>query len=268
MSHTGATVQPFAYNGRDGVMDEGNSSYYLRARYFGLHLKRFYSKDSARSDSANKFALAKARPMSYVDPIGMWEWSDAFHGTSETLNEQVVSESEMVGSSGIVDRFVEGGTWAFGTTLRGAGLAKDVGVDITANIANLIQTSVVGGITYAMDKVSCLSATQFTPSEVAHYCDVKRQAFGDAYATNLAVYNSEGVRLAVDVISIAVDGKGLYDAGGKLLRTPGWASLWKASGTRFGSFGLKGQFAWDSLNLSRDIFKASTSGNQMLFGGK
>ncbi|WP_405170646.1 RHS repeat-associated core domain-containing protein [Paenibacillus sp. FSL H8-0280] len=39
--HEGLTQQPFAYNGRDGVMTDANGLYYMRARYYDPKLKRF-----------------------------------------------------------------------------------------------------------------------------------------------------------------------------------------------------------------------------------
>ncbi|MBW2274563.1 MAG: FG-GAP repeat protein, partial [Deltaproteobacteria bacterium] len=70
------TPNPFKYNGRDGVVDDGNGLYYMRARYYAPELMRFVQKSPAsrgdlmRSQSLNRYAYVEGNPISNVDPTG------------------------------------------------------------------------------------------------------------------------------------------------------------------------------------------------------
>lgn len=72
----GNTPNPFTYNGRDGVMDDGNGLYYMRARYYESRLMRFIQKDAAVSGnmmhppSLNRYAYVMGNPVQFVDPGG------------------------------------------------------------------------------------------------------------------------------------------------------------------------------------------------------
>lgn len=46
-NHTGSSQTPFLYNGRDGVMIDGNGMYYLRARHYSPALMRSINALSA-----------------------------------------------------------------------------------------------------------------------------------------------------------------------------------------------------------------------------
>ncbi|WP_390587592.1 RHS repeat-associated core domain-containing protein, partial [Paenibacillus illinoisensis] len=72
----GVTPQPFAYNGRDGVMTDVNGLYYMRARYYDPKLKRFLNRDVIRGDiqdgqTFNRYAYVNGNPVSYIDPLGL-----------------------------------------------------------------------------------------------------------------------------------------------------------------------------------------------------
>ncbi|WP_426333402.1 RHS repeat domain-containing protein [Paenibacillus silvae] len=74
--HEGVTVQPFAYNGRDGVMTDANGLYYMRARYYDPKLKRFLNRDVIRGEiqdrqTFNRYAYVNGNPVSYIDPLGL-----------------------------------------------------------------------------------------------------------------------------------------------------------------------------------------------------
>ncbi|PZT52081.1 RHS repeat domain-containing protein [Paenibacillus silvae] len=74
--HEGITSQPFAYNGRDGVMTDANGLYYMRARYYDPKLKRFLNRDVIRGDiqdgqTFNRYAYVNGNPVSYIDPLGL-----------------------------------------------------------------------------------------------------------------------------------------------------------------------------------------------------
>nr|WP_260866541.1 RHS repeat-associated core domain-containing protein [Paenibacillus xylanexedens] len=66
--HEGVTSQPFAYNGRDGVMTDANGLYYMRARYYDPKLKRFLNRDVIRGEiqdgqTFNRYAYVNGNPM-------------------------------------------------------------------------------------------------------------------------------------------------------------------------------------------------------------
>ncbi len=73
---TGDTTNKFTYNGRDGVMDDNNGLYYMRARYYEPRLMRFIQKDTATSgnmmdpQSLNRYAYVRGNPVQFVDPSG------------------------------------------------------------------------------------------------------------------------------------------------------------------------------------------------------
>ncbi|WP_169823641.1 glycoside hydrolase domain-containing protein [Anaerobium acetethylicum] len=72
----GDDVTPFLYNGRDGVMTEGNGLYYMRARYYSPDLMRFTNADILQgsienSDTMNRYAFVQGNPVSMIDPFGL-----------------------------------------------------------------------------------------------------------------------------------------------------------------------------------------------------
>ena len=77
VSHTeGDSTTPFLYNGRDGVMTDGNGLLYMRARYYSPELKRFINADVLQgkigdSDTLNRYAYVEGNPVSMVDPFGL-----------------------------------------------------------------------------------------------------------------------------------------------------------------------------------------------------
>jgi len=75
LSATGATPNPFKYNGRDGVMTEANGLYYMRARYYTPDAKRFINRDVLLGNiqqalTLNRFAYVNGNPVGFVDPSG------------------------------------------------------------------------------------------------------------------------------------------------------------------------------------------------------
>ena len=71
----GTTVTPFLYNGRDGVMNEENNLYYMRARFYSTVVKRFVNRDSliggiSNFGSLNRFGYVSGNSVSFIDPTG------------------------------------------------------------------------------------------------------------------------------------------------------------------------------------------------------
>jgi len=77
IAHTfGSTETPFLYNGRDGVMNDGNGLYYMRARFYSPEIRRFVNRDVLLgevmvSNALNRFAYVNGNPVSLVDPLGL-----------------------------------------------------------------------------------------------------------------------------------------------------------------------------------------------------
>lgn len=70
-----AKATPFLYNGRDGVMTDGDGLYYMRARYYAPELMRFISADAVAPSildptSLNRYQYANGNPAAFVDPFG------------------------------------------------------------------------------------------------------------------------------------------------------------------------------------------------------
>jgi len=71
---TGGLDNPFTWQGRFGVMDEGNGLYYIRARYYDSATGRFISRDPMKSNSPksmNPYQYAWNNPLKYMDLNGM-----------------------------------------------------------------------------------------------------------------------------------------------------------------------------------------------------
>ncbi len=76
VNHTGSTSTPFLYNGRDGVMTDGNSLYYMRARYYNPKPRRFVNQDLLLGDvnkgqTLNRYMYVTGSPVIYTDPFGL-----------------------------------------------------------------------------------------------------------------------------------------------------------------------------------------------------
>ncbi|RLE15851.1 MAG: hypothetical protein DRJ50_15620, partial [Actinobacteria bacterium] len=74
---SGATANPFRFNGRDGVQDDGNALYYAGVRYYSPELMRFIQQDIlptglTESGALNRYAYANGNPIQFVDPDGNW----------------------------------------------------------------------------------------------------------------------------------------------------------------------------------------------------
>ncbi len=69
----GSLDNPFTWRGRDGVVDEGNGLYYVRARWYDAGRGRFLSRDPARltdPQSANPYSYALNDPLRITDVTG------------------------------------------------------------------------------------------------------------------------------------------------------------------------------------------------------
>lgn len=76
ISRTGTSQIIFGYNGRDGVVTDGNGLIYMRARYYAPDMRRFINADIVPGEisnavTLNRFAYANGNPVSLVDPFGL-----------------------------------------------------------------------------------------------------------------------------------------------------------------------------------------------------
>nr|WP_301290465.1 RHS repeat-associated core domain-containing protein [Paenibacillus sp. 1781tsa1] len=99
--HEGLTQQPFAYNGRDGVMTDANSLYYMRARYYDPKLKRFLNRDVIRGEiqdgqTFNRYAYVNGNPVSYIDPLGLYKKESKSEGMGNGLKLKTGYDTHLV----------------------------------------------------------------------------------------------------------------------------------------------------------------------------
>jgi len=71
-----AAVTPFLFNGKFGVMTDGNGLYYMRARFYSAVIKRFVNQDVllgnlSEGQTLNRYAFVTGRPLNLVDPFGL-----------------------------------------------------------------------------------------------------------------------------------------------------------------------------------------------------
>ena len=76
LSRTGSSTVIFGYNGRDGVITDGNGLIYMRARYYSPDVRRFINADVVAGEisnaiTLNRFAYANGNPVSMSDPFGL-----------------------------------------------------------------------------------------------------------------------------------------------------------------------------------------------------
>ena len=103
----GTTEQPFAYNGRDGVLTDGNDLYYMRARYYNPDFGRFINRDlllgnPTQSQSINRYAYVQGNPVMAIDPTGetIESVNRAFFGAMKSSAEPLISDLQLIGGVG------------------------------------------------------------------------------------------------------------------------------------------------------------------------
>lgn len=81
LNRAGATGNPFTYVGKYGVMDEGNSLYFMRARFYNADSGRFLSKDplGIKGGDLNLYAYVGGNPIMGIDPEGKYSWKSFFN---------------------------------------------------------------------------------------------------------------------------------------------------------------------------------------------
>jgi RHS repeat-associated protein len=102
VARDGDTPNPYTYDGRDGVVDDGNGLYFMRSRYYEPRLMRFVSRDGVvlgsvtDTQSLNRYAFVLNNPIHAVDPDGRWFGLDdlfmAIGGAIVNVAAQFVSD--------------------------------------------------------------------------------------------------------------------------------------------------------------------------------
>ncbi|MGE5415470.1 MAG: RHS repeat-associated core domain-containing protein [Acidobacteriota bacterium] len=175
--HQGNTATPFLFNGRDGVMSDGNGLYYLRARYYHPELGRFLSRDMLigqvkNPGTLNLFAYCNDDPINGIDPNG-------YEGKS------------------VLDYIVAGWGW-FTDLFKAEKATKSVNENYSScknyyqnhienliNIGAIVDTARTKGI--AMSSKEILAKVKIKP--IPGYTDNQSQF--DAYVTNCLIGYSD-----------------------------------------------------------------------------
>ena len=106
IKRNGATIaNPFLYNGRDGVMEDGNGLNYMRARFYNPDTRRFLSRDSLlgsvdATQSLNRYSYVNGNPISMVDPLGLLARSD-IHTYLEVCSASMNTYTLILALSGV-----------------------------------------------------------------------------------------------------------------------------------------------------------------------
>lgn len=89
LESTGTTDNPFKFVGRYGVMDEGDNSYFMRARFYDAEVGRFLSKDPIGFEGGdwNLYAYVGGNPVIGIDPSGQQHC-----GPGEGLLERLIPD--------------------------------------------------------------------------------------------------------------------------------------------------------------------------------
>lgn len=92
ISRTGTSNVIFLYNGRDGVVTDGNGLIYMRARYYSPDMRRFVNADivaGAISEAVtlNRFAYANGNPVSNIDPFGLRSLKDTWNSFTNWVSD-------------------------------------------------------------------------------------------------------------------------------------------------------------------------------------
>jgi len=96
----GDTVNPFLFDGRDGIMTDGNGLLYMRARYYNPEIKRFMNEDTYEGQignplTLNLYAYVGNNPLIRIDPTGHCWICD--EDTLKKIDEKVKSFCNWLG---------------------------------------------------------------------------------------------------------------------------------------------------------------------------
>ncbi len=96
IASTGSVNNPFSWQGRYGIMAEGNGLYYVRARYYDANTGRFISRDPIKAigpREINPYQYALGNPLMFVDVTGRKTQAELHQEISEVLQELAAAQA-------------------------------------------------------------------------------------------------------------------------------------------------------------------------------
>ena len=123
LASTGNLDNPFTWQGKYGVFDDGNGLYYMRARYYDANTGRFISKDPIKSihpKRVNPYQYAIGDPISYIDPRGTTPHPLGFYFDKNLLSKEIEKNRDYLRK--IKSRFQQAEDLLFDLDDEGTGL--------------------------------------------------------------------------------------------------------------------------------------------------
>lgn len=96
--HEGTIANPFTFTGRE--FDSETGLYYYRVRYYDPVLGRFLSPDPAaprlrQPQTLNPYLYVRNNPLRYIDPMGLYEWPEAWVNFPDTAKKISLLEDSL-----------------------------------------------------------------------------------------------------------------------------------------------------------------------------
>ncbi|MGE0822280.1 MAG: RHS repeat-associated core domain-containing protein [Candidatus Binatia bacterium] len=132
-NRNGTTPNPFTYNGRDGVIDDGNGLYFMRVRAYVPALMQFAQAEAMvrgslmRPASLNRYAFVYGNPIDLVDPAGdnpLLIAAAAGAGTGATIGVSIQIASNFQKACNTTVAKVAKQTWKATKSVGKAGVKK------------------------------------------------------------------------------------------------------------------------------------------------
>jgi RHS repeat-associated protein len=152
------TPNPFTFVGQFGVMDEGHSLYFMRARYYDADAGRFLSEDPLGfgSGDLSLFGYAGGNPNHYIDPVGLKLKKGATNQKTKDFAEYALefasAKDTMTGIYGVAKKFgVDVLTNTFADYLIKKGYREEAAAVIAINEMSSIFVSSEDLLKYSQD---------------------------------------------------------------------------------------------------------------------
>ncbi|HEX8148019.1 MAG TPA: RHS repeat-associated core domain-containing protein [Pyrinomonadaceae bacterium] len=146
-----ATPNPFRFVGQYGVMDDGNTLLFMRARYYMPGIGRFINQDPvlgspSDTQSLNLYPYVNSDPVNKIDPSGLIEYKGKLYRFSEALEGAIRDVPYFVacaGTGGRVDKQI----------CYRAGY-DDVGIGVLQDASKYSATVIIGpGAGYVLEGI-------------------------------------------------------------------------------------------------------------------
>ena len=137
----GTTPNEFLFLGEYGIIDDGNSLYYIRARYYSASIGRFITKDpltgnDSDGQSLNRYIYALNNPIQMVDISGLSPASGASDETHDHILETIERWAKNIDD--------------LGTATLASGISFDI---LNTPISPWPDTSILGGLAKGGTKI-------------------------------------------------------------------------------------------------------------------